>query len=70
MNTLRTILAELWGLFVDDGPLAVCIIAWVALAAGLRHVLPPVVLFVGLAVLVLVFTVRRAALLSAKEKKR
>ena len=35
MNLLRTILAELWGLFVDDGLLALGLVLWVALAAAL-----------------------------------
>ena len=31
MNWLRTVLSELVGLFVDDGALAVAIVAWLAL---------------------------------------
>ncbi|MBD8900511.1 hypothetical protein [Rhodanobacter sp. DHG33] len=32
MSWLRTILAELWGLFVDDGRYAFAIVAWLLLA--------------------------------------
>lgn len=33
MKTLLTIIEELWGLFVDDGTLAVGIILWLLLVA-------------------------------------
>ena len=39
MTVLRTILAELWGLFVDDGLLALGLVLWVALAAILVPIL-------------------------------
>ena len=32
MSWLRTVLAELWGLFVDDGRDALAIMAWLLLA--------------------------------------
>lgn len=32
MNWLRTMLSELWGLFVDDGRYALAIVAWLVLA--------------------------------------
>lgn len=32
MNALRTMLSELWGLFVDDGRYALAIVAWLLLA--------------------------------------
>ena len=32
MNGLRTALAELWGLFVEDGRYALAIVAWLLLA--------------------------------------
>ncbi|OOG38463.1 hypothetical protein B0E52_14050 [Rhodanobacter sp. C06] len=32
MNGLRTVLAELWGLFVDDGRYALAIVGWLLLA--------------------------------------
>jgi hypothetical protein len=43
MKALGESLRELFGLFVDDGSLALALIAWTALAAvGLQHLpLPP-----------------------------
>ncbi len=32
MSTLKTILRELWGLFVDDGSLAIALVLWCAIA--------------------------------------
>jgi hypothetical protein len=32
MNWLRNLLAELWGLFVDDGRYALAIVVWLLLA--------------------------------------
>jgi len=32
MNWLRTVLTELWGLFVDDGRYALAIVVWLLLA--------------------------------------
>lgn len=32
MSWLRAVLAELWGLFVDDGRYALAIVAWLLLA--------------------------------------
>jgi hypothetical protein len=32
MNSLHTMLFELWGLFVDDGRYALAIVAWLLLA--------------------------------------
>ncbi|BFI94886.1 MAG: hypothetical protein RSP_03960 [Rhodanobacter sp.] len=32
MNGLRALLAELWGLFVDDGRDALAVVAWLLLA--------------------------------------
>lgn len=64
MNLLRNILSELIGLLVDDWAFALLILAWVALFA-----LPPIrahaalagpALFLGLAVLTLVFVARKA----------
>ena len=37
MNTLKTMLREMFGLFVDDGSLAIAVLAWLAL---LRLLLP------------------------------
>jgi hypothetical protein len=39
LSLLRTILAELWGLFVDDGLLALGLVLWVVLAAILVPIL-------------------------------
>jgi hypothetical protein len=66
MSSLVTIFKELWGLFVDDGSLALALIAWVAICAfGLpRLPVPPVwdgpLLFTG-CVFILVFAVLRTA---------
>lgn len=63
MTWLRTILAETWGLFVDDGVLAASILIWVALGAAVlpRIASPPwspLILFAGLAA-ILVESARR-----------
>ena len=64
MNLLRSIVAEIVGLFVDDWAFAGLILAWVALFAlpGVRAhaALAGPVLFLGLAVLTLVFVARKA----------
>ncbi len=64
MNFLRNALAEIVGLFVDDWAFAGLAIAWVALFAlpGFRAhaALSGPALFLGLAVLVLVFVARKA----------
>jgi len=64
MNILRAALAEIIGLFVDDWAFALALGVWVGLIALARHHLPPAaaapLLFVGLAVLTLLFIVRRA----------
>jgi len=39
MSLVRTILGELWGLFVDDGLLALGLVLWVVLAAVLVPIL-------------------------------
>ena len=51
MKTLLTILREVAGLFVDDGSLALAILAVVAVAAFLAFVLKASVLAVGLVLL-------------------
>ena len=66
MNWVKTIWSELIGLFVDDGALAVAVLGWVALSwavlprvaapAGLR----PIILFLGLAVILVESALRRA----------
>ena len=66
MSSLAAILKELWGLFVDDGSLALALIAWVTISGlGLPHLPVPVewdgpVLFAGCLV-ILVSTVLRSA---------
>ena len=58
MSVLRSILAELWGLFVDDGLLAIGLVLWVAAAAlvvpalGLREIGGPLLFLGAAAVLV------------------
>ena len=65
MRVLLGILRELWGLFVDDGLLAIGLILWVAVAAllvpafGLSAIGGPI-LFLG-AALVLVASLVKAA---------
>ena len=55
MRWLRTILRELFGLFVDDGRFAIAIIVWLVMAGlllprlGLAAGLEGLVLFAGLA---------------------
>ncbi len=64
MTVLRTAARELIGLFVDDWAFALLLIAWVALFATLGQRLPKewegAVFFAGLAILTLVFAVRKA----------
>jgi hypothetical protein len=53
MNILITAMRELWGLFVDDGSLALALLVWCALAGlGLPQLMLPAewnapILFVG-----------------------
>jgi hypothetical protein len=66
MGLLAVFLKELWGLFVDDGSLALALLAWVALCAlGLPRLPVPAVwdgplLFAG-CVVILVLAVLRTA---------
>ena len=66
MNFLRSVLVELFGMFVDDGSLAIAVLVWVLIIAGLQRVsvLPPtgpgILLFVGLTALLLENVLRRA----------
>jgi membrane-bound ClpP family serine protease len=66
MTWLKTIATELWGLFVDSGAMAIAVLIWLAVA-GLA--LPRieafatyagVVLFIGLAAILLTSVVRHA----------
>ena len=64
MNTLRTIFAEILGLFVDDWVFALSILLWAGVfASPLRTVFgvwAGPALFAGLAAVVLIFVGRRA----------
>ncbi len=64
MKLIRTIFAELLGLFVDDWAFALLLLLWVGLfLMPLRRVLgmgAGPALFVGLAALTLAFVVRKA----------
>ena len=66
MSWLKTIIAEIYGLFVDDGIFALAIVAWLGIAS---FVLPRVnipananalILFAGLLLIMLESTLRRA----------
>lgn len=65
LASLMKILKELWGLFVDDGSLALALIIWVAITGfGLPRVPVPAawdapILFIG-CVVILVFNVLRS----------
>jgi hypothetical protein len=64
MHWLRTVAAEIWGLFVDDGSFAAAIVVWLAIVLfGLRRLAwasrwGGIALFAGLA-LVLIENVLR-----------
>jgi hypothetical protein len=66
MSLLRTILAELWGLFVDDGSLVIAVMAWVLVTAVClhNHVIDPgpaaVLLPLGIVVLLAETVIRSA----------
>ena len=65
MTSLRAILQELWGLFVDDGAFALLILIWLFVGWLLPRIsVPPdiacVVFAVGFAVLLIESTLRRA----------
>lgn len=64
MKVLRTIFAELLGLFVDDWAFALLTLLWVSVfASPLRTILgfwTGPALFAGLAALALIFVLRRA----------
>jgi len=75
MVSLGAILKGLWGLFVDDGSLALALIAWVAICAfGASHLPVPTpwdgpLLFAG-CVVILVLTVLRTARGKARGRGR
>ena len=66
MTFLRSVLAELFGMFVDDGSLALAILAWVAVIAAVQSLaavpasMIGILLFLGLALLLLENVMRRA----------
>lgn len=67
MSVLRTVLAELWGLFVDDGSLALALVAWSAVAVWLLPQAPIApawrapVLFLGCVAILIVNVLASAA---------
>jgi hypothetical protein len=66
MQWIRTILSEIYGLFVDDGSFAIAILVWLALywilvpRIGFSHGAMGPVLFVGLAAILVESAARRA----------
>lgn len=66
MSWIRTAWSEFIGLFVDDGSLAAAVLLWLAacwlllLRLPLPPALPPVILFAGLAVILVESAVRRS----------
>ncbi len=75
MRTVLAILAEVWGLFVDDGSLALALAAWCALA-GLALPAAPLpaawdagVFFLGV-VAILIENVRRSAIKTKSQGAR
>jgi hypothetical protein len=65
MGWLRAIWSELFGLFVDDGVYAGAILAWIVLCwlvlprLPVAPALPPLILFAGLAAILLAGALRR-----------
>lgn len=66
MRWLKSILAELWGLFVDDGRYALTIVVWLVLTWLLLPLLhvgggwDAIILFAGLLLILLESALRRA----------
>ena len=66
MALTKTVLSEVWGLFVDDGSFAVAVVVWLGVAGlVLTHLCDlggwaGVTLFVGLAAILVESVVRRA----------
>jgi hypothetical protein len=66
MQWIKTIAAEIYGLFVDDGSFAIAILAWLALywllvpSIGTLHGVMGPILFVGLAAILVESVTRRA----------
>lgn len=65
MSWLKTIVQEAYGLFVDDGWFAVAVLAWLCAVWLIRQHLAPawggILLFAGLALILLESTLRRSA---------
>jgi hypothetical protein len=58
MQWLRTVLREIYGLFVDDGSFALAILLWIGLCSLMLHRVPSIssraiLLFAGLALILL-----------------
>jgi len=68
MRWFYTVWSEFVGLFVDDGNLALAILAWLGVCwlllprVGLAPAWPPVVLFAGLVLILVESALRRARL--------
>lgn len=66
MRWLKSVLAELWGLFVDDGRYALTIVSWLLLTWLLLPLLRvgggwnAIILFAGLLLILLESVLRRA----------
>lgn len=66
MQWIRTILSEIYGLFVDDGSFAIAILIWLTLywllvpRIGTLHGVMGPILFVGLAAILVESATRRA----------
>lgn len=66
MNWLKPIWSEFIGLFVDDGSLAIAVLLWLGACwlllprLGLPSIWPPMILFVGLALILTESALRRA----------
>lgn len=63
MGRLRAVLSELLGLFVDDAGFAAAILAWIGISYLLLRLVPgwvPLILFLGLAVILVQSAFRRA----------
>ncbi len=66
MRWMKSVLQEVWGLFVDDGSFALAILAWVAVTGlvlprlGVTRGMDGILLFAGLALILVESAWRRA----------
>ncbi|WP_321859039.1 hypothetical protein [Paraburkholderia tropica] len=66
MNSLKTVFAELCGLFVEDVPFAVSIIAWIVVTSiflprtDLSGAIKGIILFAGLAAILVESAIRKS----------